>query len=79
MTEHHHDHAAGAHGHHEHAAHGHSHQGHHGHGPVAHGAPADWRVAYTRAYEAAEPEPGREVVSIPSAAVPSWSLAPTGA
>jgi FtsP/CotA-like multicopper oxidase with cupredoxin domain len=58
--------------HNEHAAHdqgAHGH-GHHGHGaraahiPVAHVAPADWQSAYVRAYEAAQPEPGRAVVSV---------------
>ena len=56
------------HHHHDHAAHGHgSHHGHGGpaaHGPVAHVAPADWRAAYTAAYEAAQPEPGCTVVSV---------------
>jgi FtsP/CotA-like multicopper oxidase with cupredoxin domain len=52
---------------HDRAAHGH---GHHGqsargaHGPVAHVTPADWQADYTRAYEAAQPEPGRTVVSV---------------
>jgi FtsP/CotA-like multicopper oxidase with cupredoxin domain len=45
--------------HHHHAGHAHA-----GHGPVAHAPPADALAAYTRAYEAARPEPGREVVTV---------------
>ncbi|HZO20008.1 MAG TPA: multicopper oxidase family protein [Gemmatimonadaceae bacterium] len=44
---------------HRHAAHG---VGHHGHGAVAHLPTGDIRAAYTAAYEAAEPDPGRQVV-----------------
>jgi FtsP/CotA-like multicopper oxidase with cupredoxin domain len=57
VTDHHHDHAGHAHGHHEHPV-----QGDHAHGAVIHGTPADWQAAYTQAYEAAQPEPGRRVV-----------------
>ena len=50
------------HGHHAHGGHG---GGHHGaHGPVAHGAPPDWRVAYSNALDAAWPESGGEVVTV---------------
>jgi len=61
VTDHHdHDHhAALGTDHHAHAAHG-----HHEHGPVAHEVPADWRLAYEHAYLAAQPEPGRRVISI---------------
>jgi FtsP/CotA-like multicopper oxidase with cupredoxin domain len=41
-----------------------SHREHAAHGPVPHAARADWHSAYTRAYEAAEPEPGRTVVAV---------------
>jgi FtsP/CotA-like multicopper oxidase with cupredoxin domain len=57
MSDHHH-HTA-----HEHHGHGH-HDGHAGHGPVAHAPPADARAGYSRAYEAAQPEPGGAVVSV---------------
>jgi FtsP/CotA-like multicopper oxidase with cupredoxin domain len=51
------------------APHGHAHeQSHRQHAsaqaPVPHEAAADWRSAYTRAYEAAQPEPGRAVVHV---------------
>ena len=39
-----------------------SHHQHHGH--VAHATPDDWHAAYAQAYEAAQPEPGRTVVSV---------------
>ncbi|HEU4698276.1 MAG TPA: multicopper oxidase family protein, partial [Gemmatimonadales bacterium] len=55
MTKQHHDHTS-------HADHGHG--GHGGHGPVTHGASADWRAAYTHAFEAAQPAPGRTVVVV---------------
>jgi FtsP/CotA-like multicopper oxidase with cupredoxin domain len=44
----------------DHAHHGHA----HGHGSVVHGAPADVAFTYTRAVEAAVPEPGRSVVEV---------------
>jgi len=51
--------------HHEgHDHHGGHHHGHHGHGAVVHGAPIDAAVAYTRAIEAAVPDPGRSVVRV---------------
>jgi hypothetical protein len=56
------DHAAHGQGAHDHGHHGHS--GHGAHGAVMHEPAADWREAYTRAYEAAEPDPGREVISV---------------
>jgi FtsP/CotA-like multicopper oxidase with cupredoxin domain len=63
VNDHHHDHSAhGQDGHDGHGHHGHA--GHAAHGAVAHLAPADWRAAYTAAYEAAEPEPGCSVVSV---------------
>ncbi len=49
---------------HQHGHHGHSHAAHGGHTAVAHEPPADWQEAYHRAYEAAQPDPGRIVVSI---------------
>ena len=45
----------------------HAHQGHGSagtHGPVSHQAPQDWERDYRRAYEAAQPAPGRRVVSV---------------
>ena len=54
MTEHHH------HAEHDHGTHGHA--GHHG--PVAHAPPADASGTYTRAYEAARPDPGGVVVRV---------------
>jgi FtsP/CotA-like multicopper oxidase with cupredoxin domain len=63
--------------HHEHGTHGHDHHGHVAHTPVAHGPSADWLGAYTRAYEAAEPEPGRKVVSVDlEAREMDWELKP---
>src|SRR5947207_12810742 len=44
--------------HHDHATHDHH------HGGVAHEPSADARVAYRTAYEAAQPDPGRSVVSV---------------
>jgi FtsP/CotA-like multicopper oxidase with cupredoxin domain len=57
---HHHD------GHTEHSTHEHDEHGHggHGHGPVTHGAADGAAAAYTAAYEAAVPDPGRSVVEI---------------
>ena len=63
-----------SHDHHE----GHDHHGgHHGHGSVVHGAPADAAVAYTRAVEAAVPEPGRAVVRVDlDARETDWEFVP---
>jgi FtsP/CotA-like multicopper oxidase with cupredoxin domain len=54
VSEHHDHHAMHQHGHHDHSA----------HGAVAHGAPPDAHVAYTRAHDAAQPDLGRTVVSV---------------
>ncbi|HEU5185824.1 MAG TPA: multicopper oxidase family protein [Gemmatimonadaceae bacterium] len=59
MTGHHHEHEMHAPDHHPHDPHG---AGHHGHGAVAHVPMGDISAAYTAAYEAAEPDPGRQVV-----------------
>jgi FtsP/CotA-like multicopper oxidase with cupredoxin domain len=71
---------------HQHAAHGHGHHGHshgahgdsHGaHTAVAHEPPAEWREAYNRAYEAAEPDPGRTVVPVSLEALEfDWEFKP---
>src|SRR5689334_9879064 len=54
-----------SHDHHEsHDHQGAHHDGHHGHGSVVHGAPADAAIEYTRAFDAAVPEPGRSVVRV---------------
>ncbi|HEU4643497.1 MAG TPA: multicopper oxidase domain-containing protein, partial [Gemmatimonadaceae bacterium] len=64
------------HGHHEHGHHEHQHH-HGGHGPVVHVPPADAHVAYDRAFDAARPDPGREVVSVELVAGDcDWELAP---
>lgn len=57
-----HEHAHSTHGHGGHGGHG----GHavHGHGPVVHGVVGDAAAAYTAAYEAAVPDPGRSVVEV---------------
>ena len=54
------------HSHHDHGTHGahDAHGAHHAHGAVAHEAAADWRQAYDVAYEAAQPDPGGEVVHV---------------
>jgi FtsP/CotA-like multicopper oxidase with cupredoxin domain len=57
MSEQHHEHHH--HDHHDHAGHAHG-----SHGPVVHAPPADALGAYTRAYEAAVPEPAGTVVSV---------------
>ena len=50
---------------------------HGSHGPVAHGAPPDWQDAYTRAVEAARPEPGRRVVTVTLEAMEvEWEFRP---
>ena len=49
--------------HHDHGTHHHGHD-HSAHGPVVHEAPADAFVAYTQAYEVAQPDPDRRVVSV---------------
>ena len=65
MTNHdHHQQTEPQHGRVQDSAHGHGHRDHHAHGPVTHAVPADWRAAYAQAYEAAQPEPGRTVVSV---------------
>ena len=59
--------------------HAHDHYGahEHAHGAVAHGAPADAAVRYTRAVEAAVPEPGRSVVRVDvEAREADWEFAP---
>jgi FtsP/CotA-like multicopper oxidase with cupredoxin domain len=79
MAHEHHDHAQHVHAGHEsgHGHHGHDHSGHGSHGPVVLGAAADWREAYSRAYDAAEPEPGREVVLVDlEAAEVDWEFRP---
>jgi FtsP/CotA-like multicopper oxidase with cupredoxin domain len=43
----------------------HHHSGHHaGHGPVVHEPPADAHEAYQRAFDAAQPDPGRTVIAV---------------
>jgi FtsP/CotA-like multicopper oxidase with cupredoxin domain len=59
VTDHHHEHAAHGHDHHDAAAHAHA-----GHGGVAHVPSADVDAAYAEAYEAAQPEAGRTIVSV---------------
>jgi FtsP/CotA-like multicopper oxidase with cupredoxin domain len=56
-------HSAHAHDHHDHSAGGH-HHGHEAHAAAAHAPPPGWHDAYTRAYEAAEPDAGRTVVAV---------------
>ena len=57
--------------HHDHATHDHH------HGGVAHEPSADWRVAYRKAYEAAQPDPGRRVVAVDlEARAIDWTFAP---
>ena len=58
MTDHHDEHAGHRRGHHDHGTHTHAH-----HGPVAHVPSGDVDAAYEAAYESAQPEPGRTVVS----------------
>jgi FtsP/CotA-like multicopper oxidase with cupredoxin domain len=58
--------------HHQHDAHGHA-----GHEGVVHAPPADTVAAYTRAYDAAQPEPGREVVRVDlEARETDWEFTP---
>ena len=58
--------------HHDHATHDH----HHG-GGVAHEPSADARVAYRKAYEAAQPDPGRRVVAVDlEARAIDWTFTP---
>ena len=67
-----------SHDHHEHHDHhgAHSH-GHHGHGAVVHGAPADAAVQYTRAVEAAMPDPGCSIVAVDlDARETDWEFTP---
>jgi len=63
MSEHH-EHTGRGHNVHGHAAHGGGGDAHGGHGAVMHAPPADALGAYTRAYDAAQPEPGRAVVVV---------------
>src|SRR6187549_1640621 len=71
--EHHSGHAHHGHGHHAHDVQ--DHKKHHGH--VAHGTPDDLRAAYKRAYEEAQPAPGRQVVSVDLAAGEfDWEFSP---
>ena len=69
--------------HHSDHAHGnthtaHAHTGHgHAHGPVVHAVAADALAAYTRAFEAAVPDTGREVVQVDLEAVEmDWEFVP---
>src|SRR5438309_11273223 len=57
--------------HHDHATHDHH------HGGVAHEPSADWRVAYRKAYDAAQPDPGRRVgaVDLEARAI-DWTFTP---
>jgi FtsP/CotA-like multicopper oxidase with cupredoxin domain len=61
-------------------AHVHGHPGHGSagaHGPVHHQAPDDWERAYRRAYEAAQPAPGRKVVRVDlEAREMNWEFVP---
>jgi FtsP/CotA-like multicopper oxidase with cupredoxin domain len=59
-----HEHAPHEHGSQAPVAHDHGPHGHGAHGPVAHVAPAGWEAAYRRAFEAAQPQPGRTVVRV---------------
>lgn len=53
------------------------HHGHHGHGSVVHGAPPDVAVQYSRAVEAAVPEPGRSIVRVDlEARETDWEFVP---
>jgi FtsP/CotA-like multicopper oxidase with cupredoxin domain len=62
---------------HDHAAHGHGAHAPAAHGAVVHAPAADARVAYTRAYEAAEPDPGRTVVTVDlEAREADWQFTP---
>src|SRR5205807_1529116 len=57
--------------HHDHAMHEHH------HGGVAHEPSADWRVAYRKAYDAAQPDPGRRVVAVDlEARAIDWTFTP---
>lgn len=72
------EHTAHGHSSHGHTSHDHespSHTKHHGH--VTHAAPADLKAAYERAYEEAQPAPGRDVVSVDLAAGEfDWEFSP---
>jgi len=58
------------HTHHDHTAHQH-------HGAVVHEPPADVATSYQRAFEAAQPDPGRQVVSVAlEAGEIDWTFAP---
>ena len=63
------------HSHDHHGSHGHG--GHGGHGPVVHAPAADAHSAYTRAQDAAQPAPGRAVVSVElEARETEWEFSP---
>src|SRR5687768_8934470 len=58
--------------HHDHHSHGDSHGSH---GARVHAPTADAHAAYTNAYAAAQPDPGREVVSVDLEAAPiDWQF-----
>ena len=63
---------------HQHSSmHDHARERRAGHGAVAHGGAGDWRESYERAYEAAQPGPGRRVVSVELEAVEvDWEFRP---
>ena len=51
------------------------HHGHHGPTAVGHEPPPEWLEAYTRAFETAEPDPGRSVITVTLNAVEfDWEL-----
>ena len=55
----------------------HPHHPHHSHHAVSHEPAADAHASYTRAYDAAQPDPGRSVVHVDLEAVEfDWTLAP---
>ncbi len=55
----------------------HDHTAHHHHGPVVHAPAADAASAYQRAFDAAQPDPGRRVVPIAlEASEIDWTFAP---
>src|SRR5689334_3595226 len=67
MPEHHHDHGTHHDGHHDHSA----------HAAVVHAPAADAFAAYTRAHEAAQPDPGRSVVFVElEAGAFDWEFVP---
>lgn len=57
--------------------HHHPHTKHAGHGPVAHAPPADALDSYRRAFDAAQPDPGRTVIPIDlEAREADWEFSP---